>query len=188
MSEPIREAEPSSAVVVAVASDSGHHFSKPIRDRIELVAGLGVEGDAHAGSTDQHRFHRRWDKNRPNLRQVHLIHAELFDEVALDGFALKPGAMGENITTRGVDLLGLPHGTVLRIGGAEIEVTGLRNPCVLIDRMTPGLRGQMVRRHQDGTIERRSGIMGVVRAGGPVQAGDGIDIELPEVHEPLQPV
>jgi MOSC domain-containing protein YiiM len=160
------------ASVVSVSRDSEHRFSKPVVDDIVLVAGLGVEGDAHAGTTVQHRSRVARDPSQPNLRQVHLVHAELFDEVGDSGFEVAPGELGENVTTRGVDLLGLPRGAVLRLGpDAVVEITGLRNPCVQID----GLAHQTV--------------MAVVLAGGRVAPGDGIAIELPAgEHEGLQPV
>lgn len=179
---------PTAPSVVAVSLDDRHRFSKRVTESIELIEGIGVRGDVHSGATDQHRSHARRDPTRINLRQVHLIHAELFDEVAEQGFTVHPGEMGENVTTRGIDLLGLPQGAVLRIGDAEIEVTGLRNPCSQIDGIAPGLMKQMVGRNDDGAVVRRSGIMGVVRAGGLIRAGDEIRVELPAVREALQPV
>jgi MOSC domain-containing protein YiiM len=122
-------------VVVAVSRDTDHRFSKPSTDEIRLLTGLGVEGDAHAGVTVQHRSRVAADPMQPNLRQVHLIQAELHEELHEQGFGVAPGELGENITTRGLDLLGLPRGTVLRLGdSATVEVTGLRNPCL---RSTP---------------------------------------------------
>lgn len=177
---------PSSAQVVAVARDDAHRFSKPTRDEITLIAGYGVEGDAHAGATVQHVSRVRRDPSSPNLRQVHLIHSELFDLMAERGHGVEPGALGENITTVGVDLLGLPRGTRLEIGeGAVVEITGLRNPCVQIDRFQPGLMRRMIRRDAAGT-HRRAGVMAVVVADGVVRAGDAILVELPaEPHAPL---
>ncbi|MFJ8624655.1 MOSC domain-containing protein [Kitasatospora sp. NPDC093550] len=179
-----------SGTVVAVSSNAEYAFTKPNRDGIMLLAGLGVEGDVHAGVTVKHRSRVAQDPTQPNLRQVHLIHRELLAELAASGFDVAPGGLGENITTEGVDLLGLPVGAVLRIGAeAEVEVTGLRNPCAQIDDYRAGLLKQVVGRAEDGTIVRRAGIMGVVRAGGPVRPGDRIAVELPEgPHRALERV
>jgi MOSC domain-containing protein YiiM len=178
------------STVVAVSRDELHRFSKSPVAAIVLVAGLGVEGDAHLGTTVQHRSRRAKDPTAPNLRQVHLIHSELFAEVGERGFAVSPGEMGENITTAGIDLLGLPLGTVLRLGAdARIEITGLRNPCVQIDRFEKGLMKAVVAKTPDGEIIRRAGIMAIVTRGGVVQPGDPIEVELPvEPHRPLAPV
>lgn len=176
-------------VVVAVARDGEHRFSKQAVDAVRLLAGLGVEGDAHAGVTVQHRSRVARDPSQPNLRQVHLIHAELLDEVDEDGFTVPPGAMGENITTRGLDLLGLSAGTVLGLGDeAVIEITGLRNPCSQIDAYEPGLLKRMVGRDAEGNVVRRAGVMAVVRSGGVVRPGDPIRVTAPAEHAPLQPV
>ncbi|WP_209561598.1 MOSC domain-containing protein [Frigoribacterium sp. PvP032] len=179
-----------SASVVSVSRDPEHRFSKPVVDEIVLVAGLGVEGDAHAGATVQHRSRVVRDPSQPNLRQVHLVHAELFDEVGGSGFEVAPGELGENVTTRGVDLLGLPRGTGLRLGSdAVVEVTGLRNPCVQIDGLEAGLMRELVAKADDGRVVRKAGVMAVVRVGGRVAPGDEIGVELPEgEHEALQPV
>ncbi|MCJ1715242.1 MOSC domain-containing protein [Curtobacterium sp. VKM Ac-2922] len=176
--------------VIAVSRDGDHHFSKPVVDEVVLVEGWGIEGDAHAGTTVQHRSRVARDPSQPNLRQVHLIHAEVFDEVAADGFHVEPGQMGENITTRGIDLLGLPEGTVLHLGdAARVRVTGLRNPCQQINDFEPGLLRAVLGRAEDGTVERKGGVMSVVLAGGAVRPGDEIRIELPAGDpQPLQPV
>jgi MOSC domain-containing protein YiiM len=177
-------------VVIAVARDGTHRFSKPAVDAIVLLAGLGVEGDAHMGVTVKHRSRVRRDPTQPNLRQVHLIHAELHDELAGRGFDLAPGQMGENITTRGVDLLGLPTGARLRLGlEAVIEITGLRNPCVQLNGLYPGLMDAVLDRDPEGGLIRKGGIMAVVLAGGVVRAGDAILTELPAgPHQALQAV
>jgi len=177
--------------VEAVSRSGGHTFSKPSEAGIVLLAGLGVEGDAHAGVTVKHRSRVRRDPTQPNLRQVHLIHGELHDELRGAGFDVGPGVMGENVTTRGVDLLGLPAGTLLRFGdgGAAVRVTGLRNPCVQLDRYAEGLMAAVLGRDADGGLVRKAGVMGVVVAGGAVRAGDAIAVELPAApHQPLQPV
>ncbi|WP_431949435.1 MOSC domain-containing protein [Actinacidiphila sp. bgisy167] len=178
------------ATVTAVSRDEGHHFSKPARGSIRLLAGLGVEGDAHLGVTVQHRSRVAQDPTQPNLRQVHLIHGELHDELRAAGFEVAPGELGENVTTRGVDLLGLPVGTRLRLGAeAVVEVTGLRNPCRQIDGFRPGLLRQVVGRDERGAVVRKGGIMGVVLHGGEVRPGDPIAVELPEgPHRPLERV
>jgi MOSC domain-containing protein YiiM len=186
----VNAANESPAAVVAVARDDAHRFSKPHHEEITLVAGLGVEGDAHFGRTVQHLSRVRRDPTAPNLRQVHLIHAELLDELALDGYDVVPGALGENVLTRGVDLLGLPRGTRLRLGDeAEVEITGLRNPCVQIDQLGDGLMKRLVSLDDDGAVVRLAGVMAIVLGDGVVRPGDSIEISLPDgEHEALQPV
>jgi MOSC domain-containing protein YiiM len=178
------------AVVTAVSLSKGHHFSKPNALEIRLLAGLGVSGDAHMGTTVKHRSRVAKDPTQPNLRQVHLLHEELFDELRAKGFVVTPGDMGENITTRGIDLLRLPTGSRLHLGAsAVVEVTGLRNPCVQIDRFQTGLMAATLDRDADGNLIRKAGVMSVVLTGGDVRAGDAIAIELPEgPRRPLQPV
>lgn len=178
------------ARVVAVSRDGEHRFSKPVVDEVTLVAGWGIEGDAHAGTTVQHRSRVARDPSQPNLRQVHLIHAELFDEVAGSGYTVEPGQMGENVTTRGVDLLGLPTGTLLHLGDeACVRVTGLRNPCQQINDFEPGLLRAVLGRAEDGSVERKGGVMSVVVTGGTVRPGDRIRVELPAgEQQPLVPV
>lgn len=175
------------ARVVSVSRDDEHRFSKPVRHEITLVAGLGVEGDAHFGATVQHLSRMRRDPSQPNLRQVHLIHRELFDEVDA---RVAPGELGENITTEGLDLLALPRGTRLSFGeDAVVEVTGLRNPCVQIDRFEPGLLKQVVSTDDEGRTVRKAGVMAVVVSGGVVRPGDRVEIAWPaEPHEALLPV
>jgi MOSC domain-containing protein YiiM len=176
--------------VTAVSSNGEYSFTKPNRESITLLAGLGVEGDVHAGVTVKHRSRVAQDPTQPNLRQVHLIHEELFAEVGEDGFRVAPGDLGENITTRGIDLLGLPVGTLLRVGDtAVLEVTGLRNPCVQIDRFQDGLLKRVVGRDAAGNLVRKAGIMSIVKEGGVVRPGDAIAVELPsEPHRPLDRV
>jgi hypothetical protein len=176
--------------VTAVSRCATHSLSKPNQDSIRLLAGLGVEGDAHLGETVKHRSRVARDPSRPNLRQVHLIHGELHDELRAAGFAVSAGQMGENVTTRGVDLLGLPAGTRLHLGDtAIVEVTGLRNPCNQLDRIQPGLMAATLARDEHGALIRKAGVMGVVLTGGEVRPGDPIGVELPpEPHRPLQPV
>ncbi|MFE9426797.1 MOSC domain-containing protein [Kitasatospora sp. NPDC006697] len=176
--------------VRAVSSSGEYTFTKPTRPAITLLAGLGVEGDVHAGVTVKHRSRVARDPSVPNLRQVHLMHEELFAEVAADGFAVRPGDLGENITTAGIDLLGLPEGTLLHLGAsAVVEVTGLRNPCPQIDAFQRGLMKRVVYRDEQGAVVRLAGIMGVVRVGGEVRPGDAIRAELPAgPHRPLEMV
>ena len=179
-----------SGVVTAVSSNGEYSFTKPNRDSITLLAGLGVEGDVHAGVTVKHRSRVARDPTQPNLRQVHLIREELFAEVGEEGFRVAPGELGENITTRGIDLLALPVGTLLRIGDAAVlEVTGLRNPCLQIDNFQDGLLKQVVGRDEVGKIVRKAGIMTIVNAGGVVRPGDMIRVEIPSgPHRPLDQV
>lgn len=176
--------------MVAVSASPGHRFSKENRDKVRLLAGLGVEGDGHLGETVQHRSRVAQDPTQPNLRQVHVMHEELHDELRAKGFDVVPGALGENVTTRGLDLLGLPTGSKLRLGRtATIEVTGLRNPCAQLDDYQQGLLNAVLDRDEDGTLIRIAGIMAVVVASGEVRSGDSIVVELPPLpHIPLDRV
>jgi MOSC domain-containing protein YiiM len=179
-----------SGSVSAVSRSGQHTFSKPGQGSIRLLAGLGVEGDAHLGQTVKHRSRVARDPGQPNLRQVHLIHAELHDELRAGGFSVEPGQMGENVTTRGLDLLGLPTGARLRLGDqAVVELTGLRNPCAQLDGLQAGLMAATLDRDAEGNLIRKAGVMGVVLTGGEVRAGDPIEVELPpEPHRRLEPV
>lgn len=176
--------------VVAVSRSATHTMSKPNRPVITLLAGLGVAGDAHAGITVRHRSRVARNPNQPNLRQVHLIHAELHEELRRSGFNVAPGQMGENITTEGIDLLGLPTGTRLRLGAeAVVEITGLRNPCKQLEGIQRGLMKAVLDRDEHGNLIRKAGVMGIVIAGGDVRPGDLITVELPPPpHRPLEPV
>jgi hypothetical protein len=177
-------------VVIAASRSKGHTLSKPNRESIRLLAGLGVEGDAHQGTTVKHRSRMARDPSQPNLRQAHLIQAELFEELQTAGFMVSAGQMGENITTRGINLLGLPAGTQLYLGNtAVVEVTGLRNPCAQLDRLQPGLMAAVLGRDEQGGLVRKAGIMSVVLASGEVRPGDPIQVKLPpQPHRPLEPV
>jgi MOSC domain-containing protein YiiM len=179
-----------SGVVKTVSRSATHNLSKPNEERITLRAGHGVEGDAHAGETVKHRSRLAKFGDTPNLRQVHLIHEELFNELRDVGFAVMPGQMGENVTTRGVDLLALPKGARLHLGNdAVVEITGLRNPCRQLERIEPGLMAATLARDAAGNLVRKAGVMGIVLAGGEVRGGDPIRVELPaEPHQPLAPV
>ena len=178
------------ADVIAVHSRARHSFSKDTVECIELIVGHGVQGDAHFGVTVKHRSRVAKNPREPNLRQVHLLHEELFEELRECGFAVFPGQMGENITTRGIDLLHLSAGTQLQIGDhAIVRLTGLRNPCRQIERFKTGLLAAVLGRAPDGALIRKAGVMSVVERGGIVRAGDAIAI----VHTPsprlaLQPV
>jgi len=178
------------ARIVSVSRAAGHGFSKRVEPRITLIADLGVEGDAHAGVTVKHRSRVARDPTQPNLRQVHLIHSELFDELALEGFHLEPGQIGENVLTRGVDLLGLPEGARLHLGAAAVvEVKGLRNPCIQLDDFQVGLTHALLGRDAEGNLVRKAGVMGVVLAGGEIAPGDTVRVELPaEPHRKLDKV
>lgn len=176
--------------VTAVAQDGAHQFSKCPVKVIEIIAGIGVRGDAHSGATVKHRSRLRVDPTQPNLRQVHLIDAELYDKVAAQGFTVRPGDLGENITTDGIDLLALPRGAVLEIGEtARLVVTGLRNPCAQIETFQTGLLGAVLEKTPDGALVRKAGIMTIADAGGSVKAGDVIRVCLPDPpFLPLEPV
>ncbi len=182
--------EESSARVVGVSRSPRHDVTKLAHSAIRLRVGYGVEGDAHAGVTVQHRSRVRRDPTQPNLRQVHLLHAELLDDLRERGLAVEPGEVGENVLTRGVDLLALPTGARVRLGAdAVVEVTGLRNPCVQLDRIQPGLMAAVLDRDADGKLVRKAGVMGIVLNGGGVRPGDRIRVELPPTpHQSLQPV
>ena len=176
--------------VLAVSARSGHHFSKTPSLSIRLLKGLGVAGDAHMGETVKHRSRVRRDPTQPNLRQVHLIHAELFEELRAKGFVVQPADLGENITTDGIDLLALPSGTRLHLGtSAVVEITGLRNPCIQIDDFQKGLMAATLDKDADGNLVRKAGVMGIVIADGDVRPGDAIRVEMPAgAQRPLQPV
>jgi len=174
-------------IVTAVSRSPRHSLVKLNENCIKLVAGLGVEGDAHLGTTVKHRSRVARDPTQPNLRQVHLVHAEPHDELRQAGFAVAPGQMGENVTTSGVDLLGLAAGTRLHLGvSAIVEVTGLRNPCAQLDNIQKGLIAATFGRDQHGNLVRKAGIMGVVLSEGEVRPGDPIRVEPPPPpHRPL---
>jgi MOSC domain-containing protein YiiM len=164
--------------VVAVAADRGHHFSKPPQNQIVLIEGHGVEGDAHAGAFVRHRYLARRQPRLPNLRQVHLIPSELFASLLKAGFEVTAGDLGENITTTGLDLERMPLGTLIGLGPtAMIELTGLRTPCVLIDRFRAGLKRRVLSSAETGPASK-CGVLGVVRAGGTVAAGDTARVQL----------
>ena len=177
-------------IITSVSRSAAHEFSKQNRESIRLVAGIGVDGDAHSGTTVQHRSRVARDPSQPNLRQVHLLHAELHDELQAAGFCVSAGDIGENVTTRGVNLLGLPAGTRLHLGAsAVVEITGLRNPCSQLDAFQPGLTAAVLDHDAEGALVHKGGIMGIVLTSGEVQPGDAIRVELPpEPHQPLKPV
>lgn len=177
-------------IVTAVSVSAAHTFSKANQESIRLLAGLGVEGDAHLGETVKHRSRVAKDPTQPNLRQVHLIHSELHDELREAGFTVAAGQLGENVTTRGIDLLGLPTGTQLHLGEtAVIEITGLRNPCAQIDCFQSGLLAAVLGRDEQGNLIRKAGIMAVVLASGDVRPGDPIHVKFPpEPHRALERV
>jgi MOSC domain-containing protein YiiM len=177
--------------IIAVACDREHRFGKRLQPSIRLLPGLGVEGDAHAGATVQHRSRLAKTPHAPNFRQVHLVHSELFDEMAAKGFALGPGELGENVTTRGLALLDLSAGTRLRLGStAVIEVAGLRNPCRQIDdNLGEGAMAATLERRADGSLTRKAGVMAVVLAGGEIRPGDPVQVEwVPKRYKALEPV
>lgn len=197
------------ARVVAVSREETHRFSKQPCEALTLVEGMGVAGDAHAGTLVQHRSRVRRNPNQPNLRQVHLLHAELLDEARAAGHLVGPGSLGENILTEGLDLLSLPTDTRLVIGGAVVRITGLRNPCRQINEYSPGLLKVVVARVDgvasksdvalsasggaesvDGVrIVRKAGVMAVIERGGEVRPGMLIDVRLPDQpHRALAPV
>jgi MOSC domain-containing protein YiiM len=177
-------------LVIAVCRSQAHTFTKPVQNCIHLIEGLGVEDDAHLGTTVKHRTLVRRDPTAPNLRQVHLIHEELHEELRIAGFPLAPGDIGENITTRGIDLLSLPRGARLQLGAhAVVEVTGLRNPCRQLDAYQNGLTAALYGRDAQGNLTRKAGIMGIVLSGGEVRPGDAITLSLPpEPHHQLDRV
>jgi len=183
----MNEPNQAKASVLAVARDAGHNFSKPVCDSINVVTGLGVEGDAHYGKLIQHLYRIKKEPNDPNLRQIHLIHRELHEELRAKGFDIAPGDMGENVTTQGIDLLGLPRGTVLKFGEeAAVEITGLRNPCYQLNDFREGLMKACLDKAEDGSVIFKSGIMGIILKDGTIKTGDQIRVELPDgPHTPL---
>lgn len=167
--------------VKALSLSNSHTFHKYSCDRIRLLKGLGVEGDAHSGASVKHRSRVAKDPTQPNLRQVHLIHSELFLELQEKGFTVRPGELGENITTQGIELLALPRGTILTIGEkAKIEITGLRNPCQQLNNFQAGLMQAVLDKDKNGNLIRKSGIMGIVLAGGEINLEDEIKIKWPQ--------
>lgn len=178
------------ASVISVSKGDQHAFSKTVTEFIELLSGHGVDGDAHSGTTVKHRSRVAANPDQPNLRQVHLLHAELIDELQQQGFDVSPATLGENITTRGLDLLSLPTNTQLDFpSGAQLIVTGLRNPCAQLDNYQQGLTAATLDRDEQGQLIRKAGIMAIVTSGGRVVAGDNIHITLPaKPHLPLMPV
>ena len=178
------------ATVTGVSRNGEHAFGKEPQDNIRLVAGSGVQGDAHAGRTVRHRSRVAVDPTQPNLRQVHLLHTELFDELHTAGFRVTAGQLGENVTIRGLDLLNLPRGTRLHVGeNAVLEVTGLRNPCAQLDTFQPGLLAAVLGRAEDGSLIRKAGIMSIVLESGEVRPGDSVRVVLPpEPHTKLERV
>ena len=176
--------------VIAVAKDGEHRFSKQLVAEVTVIAGYGIEGDAHEGITVKHRSRVAADLTQPNLRQVHLIHSELFDELQAKGFQVGPADLGENVTTTGLDLLSLPRNSLLKIGNQVVlEVTGLRNPCAQIERFRPGLLAAVLDRGPNGELIRYAGIMTLARMGGAIRPGDQIEVELPPTPLlPLEPV
>jgi MOSC domain-containing protein YiiM len=166
--------------VISVSRDDQHRFSKPTVSSIRLLAGIGVEGDSHAGATVQHRYAKKRNPLAPNLCQVHFIGAELFEDLVTTGYTVKPGELGENVTTGGIDLMNLPLFTKLHLGAeAVVSITGMRSPCSLINGYQKDLMKQLIKTDAAGTVQRRGGIMGVVVTGGVVHPGDGIRVELP---------
>lgn len=175
-------------IVIAVSLSAEHTFSKINQPSVKLIAGIGVEGDAHAGKKVKHRYLVGKDASKPNIRQVHLMQGELFDELKTKGFDVKSGDLGENISTRGVDLLALPTGTKLSVGAeVVIELTALRNPCHQIEDFRAGVLKEVIDKDENGAVIRRAGVMGIVLHGGIIEPDDSIEVELPsEPHQPLE--
>jgi MOSC domain-containing protein YiiM len=176
--------------VKSVSARGGHGLGKHVCAEIEVIAGQGVKGDAHCGVTVKHRSRVAKDPSQPNLRQVHLIHAELLDELATRGFSVGPGELGENVLTRGVDLLALSAGTkMLFPSGAVLQITGLRNPCVQINGHSPGLMNALLDRADDGSLIRKGGVMAIVLSAGHICAGDSVTfLSSDGPHQSLEPV
>ncbi|MCO4818518.1 MAG: MOSC domain-containing protein [Bacteroidetes bacterium] len=173
--------------IIALSKSDTHSMTKPNHASVTLIENFGIEGDVHAGKTVKHRYLVLKKKDAPNLRQVHLVHSELFDELATEGFAIKPGMIGENVTTQGIDLLHLPSGTILHLGKeAQVKITGLREPCKQLNGVQSGLLKAVISRDADGNLFRKTGVMSVVIAGGEVFANDTIRVEYPP--EPFLPL
>jgi len=176
--------------IIALSKSEKYTFHKYNCEQIKLLKGLGVEGDIHMGKTVKHRSRVAHDPSQPNLRQVHLIHSELLEELKEKGFIVKPGELGENITTAGIDLLGLSKGTILEIGETvKIEITGLRNPCKQLNTFQSGLLKAVIDKDEEGNLIRKSGVMSIVLEGGVVNVNDEIAVKVPEgSHIPLEKV
>ena len=167
-------------IVAGVFVSGGHTFSKSERYSVTLLQGLGIEGDAHCGSTVQHLSDRKKNSTRSNLRQLHLIQSELIEELNATGFDVRPGDLGENITTGQIDLPALPQGTLLRIGDtAVVEITGLRTPCFKIERFRKGLRSAVTEHRHGGPATLKGALMAIVVAGGVVNRDDRIGVIIP---------
>lgn len=177
------------AKVIALSKSASHTLKKENYNSLELLKGLGVNGDAHMGKNVKHRSRVARNPYQLNLRQVHLIHGELLEELKTNGYHIIPGQMGENITTSGIDLLSLPKDTILKIGVSSIQITGLRNPCYQLDGIQPGLMKAVLDKDADGNLIRKAGVMAIVLEGGTIETGDEISIEYPEKpHQALEKV
>jgi len=179
-----------SGKVHSLSSSAQHSFSKHTTHQVEVIKGIGIKGDAHAGVKVKHRSRVAKDPNQPNLRQIHLIHLELLKELVAKGYTVNPGDLGENITTEGISILNLPKDTILKIGeNVAIQITGLRNPCHQIDKFQKGLLKEVVGKNDAGDIIRMAGIMAIVLEGGMIKVNDEILVELPALpHQKLERV
>jgi MOSC domain-containing protein YiiM len=167
--------------VKSVSKSLSHTFSKNVVGQIKLIEGLGVEDDVHLGKTVKHQYLAKKYPTSANLRQVHLIHYELIEELNENGFSVSDGDLGENITTIGIDLLNLPTDTILKIGNeAVVKITGLRNPCVQLDMFQKGLLKAVIEKDENGNVIRKCGIMGIVIKSGIVRIDDAIEIIFPQ--------
>jgi len=171
--------------VLSVSMSSSHGFSKRPTDYIYLLSGCGVQGDVHCSGA----------ASSNNKRQVHLIASELLTELARKdskgrAYIISPGALGENITTKGIDLVGLNEGTRLHFGDGDdhaiVRITGLRNPKKRLDEWPKGLLDRCAMKNKKGEITgRKIGVMGIVEEDGFVQPGHMVYVEKPKTAKAL---
>ncbi|SRR6266446_5986019 len=172
------ESRPMSGRVIAVCCNPEPDLPKPVVDAVHLIENWGVEGDYHAGSLVRHRYLAKKDPTRPNMRQVLLMDAAVFAELAQNDIHIGPGMMGENITIEGMAMMQLAVGTRLAIGSAIVEVTERRSPCYQLNGIDPRLL-KAVARKQDGQAIFKAGIMAQILQGGWVRAGDLVKVLSP---------
>lgn len=164
--------------VIAVCCNPEPGLPKPVVDTVHLIENWGVEGDYHAGPLVRHRYLAKKDPTKPNMRQVLLMDAVVFADLAQNDIHIGPGMMGENITIEGLAVMQLAVGTRLAIGSAVVEVTERRSPCYQLNGIDPRLLKAVVTK-QDGQAIFKAGIMTRILQGGWVRAGDLVKVLSP---------